>query len=181
LLYFFNYDYNFFYNYDKFLYFDIHFTKTFYFLEDFVIKAESRFFVMFRHYFEHFRRLKYNEYLITNKTLYEFPLLKKLLHANTGKIRKEFIVDFRKNVLFEELYNIYEVKAGDTENDFKYTALYNKPLDNLLRSLPFLEFFQLFSKSPYLIAVDKFKPLMGTYLLLKAYHLYYLFNRKRTY
>jgi len=182
LLYLFNFEYDFFYHYDKVLFYDIYFARIFFFFEDFVIKADSRLFVYYRHYFEHFRRLKYNEYLMSNKALHDLPLLRQILHVHTGKLRRERIVDFRKNILFDELYNIVELEKGElTEVDFQYRIFYNKLVFKKLGSLPYLKFFKLFSESPYLIAIENFKPLIGTYLLLRAYHLYYLFNRRRLY
>jgi len=183
LLYLFNLDNSFIYIYNKFLFFNIYINKLIFFFEDFIVKAEVKCFILYRHYFEHFRRLKYNEYLSTNKILYKYPLLKKILHITTGKLRRDFIVDFRKNILFKQYsYNIYEFEETDaTEDDFQYNILGNKKIYKNLQMLSFLKFFKIFSKNPYFIAVDNFKSLMGTYLLLKAYHLYYLYNRKRSY
>lgn len=182
LLFFFNYSYDFFYNYDKFLFYDNFFTKTFFFFDEFTIKTEAKYFVLYRHYFEHFRRLKYNEYLSTHKSLQKFSLLKKILHAQTGKPRKEFVVDFRKNILFKEPYNIYKFEESSaTEAIFQYDILFCQKIHAKLQSIPFFKFFKLMKKNFYLLAVSNFKALMGTYLLLKAYHLHYLFNRKKSY
>jgi hypothetical protein len=182
LLYIFNWDYAFFYHYDKTLYYNIKFTHTVFFFEDFAVKAEARYFTLYRHYFEHFRRFKYNEYLLTNKALYKYPLLKKILHAGTGQLRREFVRDFRKNIWFREHYAIHEFEEGvDVEGLFQHNLFHNEVVWEGLRSLLFLKFFKFFTKSTYLIPVGYFKPLLGTYLLHRAYHLYYLFNRRRVY
>jgi hypothetical protein len=120
------------------LFYNIYINKVIYFFEDFVIKAEGKCFVLYRHYFEHFRLLKYNEYLSTNKILHQYPLLKKILHAHTGKLRRDFIIDFRKNILFKNYYNIYVFEESDiTEDDFQHNILHNKILYKNLQAIHF--------------------------------------------
>jgi hypothetical protein len=143
------------------------------------MKVDCKYFLTYRHYVEHFRLFKYNEYISTHKCLYNYSLLRKILHRYSGRDIKDYVTNFRKSYLFDN-YNIYLVEESDiTDFEFQYMFLNNLLIVKNLQLTNYLKFFRVFKKNYYFLALYYFKPLMGTYLIQHGYTMYYKFNRKR--